>query len=118
MGKIRISTQECIKKFSPSEKREIFKAFDKLKDMITLEEQYGRPFEKVFNNEALKYDILGNGFYTFKAHGRDHCQIRILYKFNRMLSQDFEVEIHMVSIKRRDDKSYMRDFQRYVECYV
>ena len=109
--------KECMKKYSPSEKREIGKAFEKLKQMIAVKEQYGVPFEKIFNDETLKYDVLGNGFYTFKAHGRDKAQIRILYKFVRMPEQEFEVEMHMVLIKRRTDKEYIKEFQRYVACY-
>ena len=109
---------ECIKKYSPSEKREIEKAFDKLKQMIAVKEQYGIPFEKIFNDEAIKYDTFSKGFYTFKAHGRDKAQIRILYKFVRMSEEKFEVEMHMVLIKRRTDKEYIKEFERYVSCYV
>ena len=110
--------KECMKKYSPSERREIDKAFEKLKQMIAVKEQSGIPFEKIFNNETLKYDVLGNGFYTFKAHGRDRAQIRILYKFVRMSEQKYEIEMHMISIKRRTDKEYMKEFQRYVASYA
>ena len=69
MGTVNFNWNECIKKYSPSERKEIIKAFEKLKNMIAIKEQYGLPFEKIFNNESLKYDVLGKGFYTFKAHG-------------------------------------------------
>lgn len=108
---------ECIKKYSPNEKKEIIKALKKLKQMIEIEESYGVPFEKIFNNETLKYDVLGNGFYTFKAHGRDKTQIRLLYRFIRISEQKFEIELHMVAIKRKTSKDYMKEFQNYVECY-
>ena len=109
---------KCVKKYSPNEKREILKAFEKLKEMIRVKEEYGVPFEKIYNCDVLKYDILGRGFYTFKAHGRDKTQIRILYRFIRMSEREFELEMHMVSIKRRTNNEYMKDFQRYVECYA
>ena len=109
---------ECIKKYSQSERREINKAFEKLKSMIEIKEQYGVPFEKIFNDETLKYDVLGNGFYTFKAHGRDNAQIRILYRFIRKSEWQFELEMHMVSIKRRTNKEYIKKFEKYVECYA
>lgn len=73
--------------------------------------------EEYLNNETLKYDVLGNGFYTFKAHGRDKSQIRLLYRFIRISEQKFEVELHMVAIKRKTSKDYMKEFQSYVECY-
>ena len=86
--------------------------------MIEIEESYGVPFEKIFNNEALKYDVLGAGFYTYKAHGKDKAQIRILYRFIRKTGREFELEMHMVSIKRRTDNDYIKKFERYVEYYV
>lgn len=109
---------KCMKKYSPNEKKEIFKAFEKLKQMIQVEEQYGVPFEKIFNNETLKYDVLGKGFYTFKAHGKDNSQIRILYRFIRKSKQEFELEMHIPYIKRTTSKDYIRKFEKYVECYV
>lgn len=115
---IKENNYECIKKYSPNEKKEIVKAFEKLRQMIEVEENYGVPFEKIFNNETLKYDILGSGFYTYKAHGKDKAQIRILYRFVRMPERRFELEMHMVSIKRRSDKDYIKKFERYVESYM
>ena len=35
------------------------------------------PFEKIFNNESIKYDVFDKNFYIFKGHGRDKAQIRI-----------------------------------------
>ena len=118
MVRMNNKNDECMKKYSPNEKKEIIKAFEKLKQMIEVKELYGVPFEKVFNNETLKYDVLGKGFYTFKAHGKDNAQIRILYRFIRLSERKFELEMHMVSIKRRTDKDYIKKFERYVECYV
>lgn len=108
----------CIKKYSPSEKKEIIKAFEKLQQMIEIEESYGVPFEKIFNNETLKYDVLGDGFYTFKAHGKDKSQIRLLYRFIRISERKFEVELHMAAIKRKTNKDYIKEFQSYVACYA
>lgn len=76
--------------------------------MIAIKEQYGIPFEKIFNDETLKYDVFDNdkGFYTFKAHGRDKTQIRILYKFVRMSEQKFEVEMHMDKLFYMPQKAF------------
>lgn len=110
-------TYKCMKKYSPNERKEILKAFEKLKQMIEVKEQYGVSFEQIFNNEIIKYDILGKGFYTFKAHGKDNAQIRILYRFIRKAERQFELEMHLVSIKRRTDKQYIKNFEKYVKCY-
>lgn len=118
MSKRNKDKYECIKKYSPDEKKEVIKAFEKLKQLIKVKEEYGVPFEKVFNHESIKYDIFGKGFFTFKAHGKDNAQIRILYRFVRMSERKFELEMHMVSIKRRTNNDYMQKFQKYVECYI
>ena len=110
--------QKVIKKFSPDERKEINKAFDKLKYLITEKERYGTEFECIYNDDSIKYDILGKGFYSFKARGKDRAQIRILYKFERINKKDYVLEMHMAVIKRRDDKTYMKDFQDYVNRYV
>lgn len=46
MSKVNNMEYKCVKKYSPNEKREVLKAFEKLKEMITIKEQYGVPFEK------------------------------------------------------------------------
>ena len=117
MIKKNCDSYNCIKKYSPNEKKEISKAFEKLRQMIEIKENYGVPFEKIFNNETFKYDIFGNGFYTFKAHGKDNAQIRILYRFIRMPERQFELEMHMALIKRKTDNSYIKKFEQYVEGY-
>lgn len=118
MANVIVKENECMKKYSPSEKREIEKVFEKLKTMILTEEQYGVPFEKIFNNASIKYDIFDKNFYTFKGHGRDKAQIRILYRFIRKSIEEFDLEMHLVAIKRKNDKEYMKEFQRYVDCYA
>lgn len=118
MAKTKIDEYKCMKNYSMDEKREIIKAFEKLRGLIEEKEKYGEPFEKIVNNETIKYDVHGNGFYTFKAHGKNKSQIRILYKFVRIAEQKFGLEMHMIEIKRRTDKDYMDKFKRYVECYV
>lgn len=118
MAKEKHNENKCMKKYSPNEKREIMKAFEKLRKMISIKENYGVPFEKIFNDETLKYDILGKDFYVYKAHGRDRAQIRILYKFIRKAEKKFELELHLVEIKRRTNKEYLKEFQEYVRCYA
>lgn len=86
--------------------------------MIQIEESYGNAFEKIYNNETLKYDILGNGFHTFKYQGRDRSQIRLLYRFIRKENGDYEIQLHKVYIKRRNTKEYMKTFEGYVKEYV
>lgn len=109
---------KVLKKYSPSERKEILKAFDKLRQLIDTEESYGCSFEKIFNNDSIKYDVFQHNFFTFKSQGRDRSQIRILYKFVRGTQGDYDLELHMVRIKRRNDKEYMKEFADYVANYT
>lgn len=113
-----VKEQKVVKKFSPDERKEINKAFDKLKYLIAENERYGIRFEYIYNDDSIKYDILGKGFYSFKARGKDRTQIRILYKFERTSKESYKLEMHMVVIKRRNDKAYIKDFQDYVNNYI
>lgn len=113
-----INIEKVLKKYSPSEKREVIKAFDKLKNLIDTEESYGTMFEQIFNNETIKYDILGSGFYTFKAQGRDRSQMRLLYHFSRLANGEYDLQLHKAYIKRRSGKEYMSEFASYVEEYA
>lgn len=114
----KIIKNKCMRKYSIEQKREIEKAFLKLEELILVQEQNGILFEKIFNNETIKYDQHNKGFYTFKAHGRDRTQIRILYRFIRTGKKEFKLEMHMVSIKRRNDNGYMHEFQNYANSYA
>lgn len=51
-------SEKVLKKYSTTERCEIIKVFDKLKNMIETEENYGTRFEYIFNNDSIKYDIL------------------------------------------------------------
>ena len=92
------------------------KAMDKLEHQLILIEQT-TPFEKLFNNDAIKYDVLGNNFFTYKFHGDDSSQLRILYRFVRKKSGSFNIECHKVAVKRRTNKNYIKDFEEYVKQY-
>lgn len=110
--------RKALKKFSPSERKEIMKAFTKLEKMVITLENFGTPFENVYNNDALKYDILGDGFFTYKAQGKDNSQIRILYRFIRKSDNSYVIQMHKVYIKRRNTKEYMIEFNDYVKKYI
>jgi hypothetical protein len=91
-------------------------SMEKLRKMIESYENDGIPFEKIFNNDVIKYDVFGKNFYTFKAHGADKTQLRILYRFVRE-NDTFRLECHKVEIKRRKGKEYIKDFENYVKKY-
>ena len=105
-----------LKKFDVKEQGLINRALKKLERQITTFESTGTPFEKIFNNDAIKYDILGKGFYTYKFVAENSSQLRILYRFVRN-DNGFDLECHKVEIKRRSGKGYIKDFEEYVKNY-
>lgn len=104
------------KKFDVKERELINRAMLKLEKQITVIENGGTAFEKIFNNDAIKYDVLGYGFYTFKFVAENSSQLRILYRFVRE-NDSFVLECHKVEIKRRSGKEYIRKFEDYVKTY-
>ena len=115
MYEIKIKNEQY-RKASPSLKKNIDKALIKLSYLIQEQENYGVSFEKIFNNDAIKYDVLGYGFYTFKFVAENSSQLRILYRFVRE-NDSFILECHKVEIKRRSGKEYIRKFEDYVKTY-
>ena len=72
--------------------------------------------QKEFNNEAIKYDVFDNNFYTYKFRYADNTQLRILYHFVREKDKII-IELHQYAVKRRNNKSYIEAFEKYVKNY-
>lgn len=89
------------------------KAMQKLERQIKELEANGKPFERLFNNETIKYDVLGKNFFTYKFRGDDSSQLRILYRFVRNKNGTFDIECHKIAVKRRSGKEYIKEFEAY-----
>ena len=66
-------------KENPTVKTVIFDAVRFLGNRIEAYEKQNVSFDKIFNDDKIKYDKHGE-FYTFKYH-KEHIQIRILYAY-------------------------------------
>lgn len=79
--KIKIITvcEDEIKKESKELQREIIKAATKLGNKIVQFYESGVCFNNIYNAENIKYDKHGDCFFTYKAHGRNKTQLRLLY---------------------------------------
>ena len=106
------------KKLDNKEKELVDRALNKLDKQIIIIESTGIPFEKIFNNDSIKYDVLGKSFYTYKFIAENSSQIRILYKFVRKDQNDYDIECHKVEVKRRSGKEYIKKFEEYVKAYT
>ena len=106
-----------LKKFDIKEQELINRAMKKLERQIEAFESTGTAFEKIFNNDAIKYDVLGNGFYTYKFVAENSSQLRLLYRFIRE-DNSFILECDKVVVKRRKGKEYIKAFEDYVKNYT
>ena len=66
-----------LKKLDNKEKELVDRALRKLENQINIIESTGTPFEKIFNNDSIKYDVLGKNFYTYKFVAENSSKIRI-----------------------------------------
>lgn len=118
MLNIKIETNcKDYNKANAQTKKVLDKAMDKLARLIIDLDSSGVKFEKIFNNDVIKYDILGKNFYTFKFRAEDKTQLRALYRFNRVDDGQAEIELHKFFIKRNPDKSYIKVFESYVNDF-
>lgn len=106
-----------LKKLDNKERELVDRALNKLERQIDMLESTGTPFEKIFNNDSIKYDVLGKNFFTYKFVAENSSQIRILYRFLRNANASYTIECHKVEVKRRSGKDYIKKFEEYVKTY-
>lgn len=92
------------------------KSLERLIGFIKDYEEHDVPFEKIFNNEVIKHNVLSEKFFTFKTHGPDSSQLRLLYEFKRE-NDDIYIILHKFFVKRRTSNEYLSDFKNYVKNY-
>lgn len=103
--------EKNLKKASKDERRAIEKGVKKLIQKIDQYAKDGIPFEKICNDDSVKYDILANNYFTLKAQSQQ-MPLRILYRFCRK-DEDYTIEIHQSYQKKYADKRYMAAFEQY-----
>lgn len=92
------------------------KSMQRLVGFIKDKEDGGEQFEKIFNNEVIKHNVLSERFFTFKTHGPDSSQLRLLYEFQRK-DNEVNIVLHKFFVKRRQTNEYLTDFKEYVKNY-
>lgn len=90
------------------------KLVSRLRTYIDSFEKNGIPFEKIFNNDKIKYDCYGKGFYCFKMHLDHHKTYRMLYRFIRNI-KDYVIEPHLTILKRDTGKGHGK--RDYIDCF-
>ena len=100
-----------IKKDFNKESKEVRKAImnsmEVLFNRITEYEKQGVCFERIFNDDKIKYDKHGK-FFTFKSQ-KSNMQLRILYSY--MLVDDGPIFlIADYHVKKKNKKDYIKKF--------
>lgn len=71
----------CLKKLNKQNrnlKNEVLRAAKRVGERIVEYSNEGITFENIYNDNVVKYDKHGC-FFTYKHHGRNKSQIRLLY---------------------------------------
>lgn len=82
-------------------------AMENLYERIRLHETQNTPFERIFNDDKVKYDKHGK-FYTFKCQ-KSNVQLRILYAYLLLNGEPILVIADYIT-KKKNNKNYIKQF--------
>lgn len=114
--KVQINPKSRYFKTDKNIQRYINNGLKKLYFQIQKIEESGTPFEKIFNNDDLIYDKIGN-YFTFKHHDADNTQLRILYSYEKTKNGERNLKLIHFSIKRNNNKEYIKFFTDYIKSF-
>ena len=107
MIKICISTKQYIRESKDTQKT-ILAAAVELYRRIRIYEEQNINFERIFNDDQVKYDQHGS-FFTFKCQ-KNHLQLRILYAY--LIAEGIPtIVVADYFIKKKNNKNYIKRFE-------
>jgi hypothetical protein len=108
---IRINQNCKVDKEKSDLQKAIYNGVENIAKIILTYEQQGTPFNKVFNNDTLKYDQYKNGLFAYRHHDKSRTQLRLLY---RVIEGNDSCAIELVSFyeKRTTGKEYISYFSK------
>ena len=87
--------------------RAVMSSMELLLERITGYEKQGVCFERIFNDDKIKYDKHGK-FFTFKSQ-KSNIQLRILYSY-MLIGQEPVFLIADYYVKKKKKKDYIKKF--------
>lgn len=112
MKVILYSSNKNFAKENPNIKKSLIKALNKLSKKVETYYSFGITFERIIDDDTVKYDKCGD-FFTYKfMDSQGKCiQLRILYHCTTINN---EIKIYLIDycIKRNYDKSYIKEFEK------
>lgn len=108
----------CLKKLNKQNrnlKNEVLRAAKRVGERIVEYSNEGVSFENIYNDNVVKYDKHGC-FFTYKHHGRNKSQIRLLYA---CLQDKDKTTIIVVDFfeKRDSSRSNTKEHIKIFNCY-
>ena len=108
----------CLKKLNKQNrnlKNEVLRAAKRVGERIVEYYNEGITFENIYNDNVVKYDKHGC-FFTYKHHGRNKSQIRLLYV---CLQDKDKTTIIVVDFfeKRDSSRSNTKEHIKIFDCY-
>jgi len=86
----------------------VIKAAQDLYKRIAFYEKQNVDFQRIFNDEKVKYDKHGE-FYTFKFRG-NNLQVRVLYTYF-IADEEPTILVADFFVKKKNNKEYIKQFE-------
>ena len=102
-----------LKKENKELQNNITKAAKDLADKIAQYFVGGTRFECIYNAENIKYDKHGDSFYTYKAHGKNHSQIRLLYSCAQNKDTTYIIVADYIEKRKTGCKGHKDHLERF-----
>lgn len=93
--------------------KNIAKAIKDLGDKILQYYSEGIRFECIYNAENVKYDKHGECFYTYKAHGRNHSQVRVLYSCVQKKDVTYIIVVDYIEKRKKSCKGHRDHLEKF-----
>ena len=116
--KLKIVTvcENKINKENSELKRAIIKASEELGAKIFQFYESGVCFNNIYNAENIKYDKHGDCFFTYKAHGMNKTQLRLLYSCVQTDDTTYKIVIDYIEKRKtvnKGHKDHIEKFSKY-----
>ncbi len=89
----------------------IVNAIDDLYTRIQLYQNQSIEFEKIYNDDKIKYDKHGDELFTYKCQ-KANVQLRILYGYKVIHNEPIFL-VADYAVKKKNNKKYIRMFDKY-----
>ena len=104
-----------MKKESNELQRTIVKAANELGNKIVQYFDCGVTFTNIFNAENIKYDKHGDNFFTYKAHGKNKSQLRLLYACVQSEDETFLIIVDYIEKRKSNHKGHKDHLEKFAK---